>query len=133
MRESVATHVIVSSLMLQFTPSRLRPVWRSIWREVSSTRKTPAKPSPKGTTAELKMLFERAIWSRLMIGLRLERHNTAEESAGRSSQGMFGSAPAAVVPNVAEPAARRAFSFMDSIGALSFMRAVNVYLIGRVA
>src|SRR5450759_3537013 len=125
MRESVATHVIVSSLMLQFTPSRLRPVWMSIWREVSSTRKTPAKPSPKGTTAELKMLFERAIWSRLMIGLRLERHRTEDESAGRFSQGMFGRALAGAASDRAESAAGRACSLTESIGALSFMRAVR--------
>src|SRR5664279_999357 len=97
-----------------------------ITRVVSSTRKTPAKPSPNGTTAELKMLFARAIWSRWMIGLRLERHTTAEESAGRSSQGMFGSAAGAAAPNGAEPAARRAFSLMGSIEALSFLRAVTV-------
>src|ERR1035437_11090838 len=120
MRESVATHVIVSSLMLQFTPSRLRPVWRSIWREVSSTRKTPAKPSPKGTTAELKMLFERAIWSRLMIGLRLERHRTEDESAGRFSQGMFGRGLAAAASDRPEPAAGRSWSLPDATVAVFF-------------
>src|ERR1035437_1181166 len=104
-----------------------------ITRGVSSTRNTPAKAPPKGTTAELKMLLERAMRSRGMIGLRLDRHSTAEEPAGRSSHGMLGSAPAAALLDGADLAARRAFSFLDSIGALSFMRAMSVHLICRVA
>ena len=55
---------------------------------VSSTRKTPAKPSPKGTTAELKMLFERGSRSRRMIGLRDDRQIDAAGPAGRSSHGI---------------------------------------------
>ena len=126
MRGSAPSHLIVSSSMSQFTPSLLRPVWRSIWREVSSTRNTPAKPSPNGTTAELKMLFARAIWSRLMIGLRPERHRTSEESVGRSSQGMFGRAPAAVVRGDTEPAVGRGCSLTESMKALSCCVAVRL-------
>ena len=59
-------------------------------RLVSSTRKTPAKPSPNGTTAELKMLFARGIWSRATIGFRVERQSTSFDPAGRSSHGMAG-------------------------------------------
>jgi len=84
------------------------PAWMFMMRVVSSTRKTPAKPSSNGTTAELKMLFDRSIWSRLMIGLRLDLHSTALEPAGRSSQGMFGSASVAAVPIRGIPAAGRA-------------------------
>ena len=57
-------------------------------REVSSIRNTPAKPLPNGTTAELKMLFERGRWSRAMIGLRLDRHSVAALPGGRSSHGI---------------------------------------------
>ena len=98
----------VGCSIFQSMPSRLNPAWRFMIRVVSSTRKTPAKPSPNGTTAELKMLFDRSIWSRLMIGLRLDRHSTALEPAGRSSQGMFGSASVAAVPIRGIPAAGRA-------------------------
>ncbi len=80
------------SSMSQSIPSQLRPAWMFIVREVSSMRKTPAKPSRYGTTAELKMLFERGTWSRAMIGLRLERHMVASVPGGRSSHGMRGCA-----------------------------------------
>ena len=59
MRPSAGSNAIVSSAIVQLTPSALRPTWRFISRVVSSTRKTPAYPSRNGTTAELKMLFER--------------------------------------------------------------------------
>ena len=72
----------------QSIPSALRPAWRFISRDRSSTRKTPANPSPNGTTAELKMLFERGNRSRGMIGLRLDRHSTSDEPAGRGSHGI---------------------------------------------
>jgi hypothetical protein len=54
----------------------------------SSTRKTPAKPSPYGTTAELKMLFDRGSRSRGMIGLRVDRQTSSCAPAGRSSHGI---------------------------------------------
>ena len=101
-------------------PSPLNPAWTFMMRVVSSTRKTPANPSPNGTTAELKMLFDRSIWSRLMMGLRLDLHSTALEPAGRSSQGMFGSASAGASPVGASPKAGRAWSLAESIRTLSF-------------
>jgi hypothetical protein len=61
-----------------------------IVRCLSSTRNTPAKAPSNGTTAELKMLFDRGRWSRRMIGFRLERHSGVEGPGGRSSQGMPG-------------------------------------------
>ncbi len=57
-------------------------------RALSSIRKTPAKPPWKGTTAELKMLFERDRWSRRMIGFRPDRQRTPVLPGGRSSQGI---------------------------------------------
>ena len=76
------------SSISQSIPSALRPAWMFIVRAVSSIRKTPAKPSSNGTTAELKMLFERGRWSRAMIGLRLERQSVAALPGGRSSHGI---------------------------------------------
>ena len=81
------------SSISQSMPSALRPEWMFIVRVLSSMRKTPAKPSSKGTTAELKMLFERGRWSRAMIGLRLERQSVAVLPGGRSSHGIGCASP----------------------------------------
>ena len=72
----------------QATPSSLKPAWMFIVRVLSSTRKTPAKAPSKGTTAELKMLFERGSRSRGMTGFRLDRQSGPTCPAGRSCQGM---------------------------------------------
>jgi hypothetical protein len=52
---------------------------------------TPAKPSSKGTTALLKMLFENGSKSLPITGLPLYRHTTSSDPATLSSQGMFAS------------------------------------------
>ena len=78
--------------LLARSPSRRRrrsgPRGGSSCGSVSSTRKTPAKRSPNGTTAELKMLLERGRWSRAMIGFRLERQSVALLPGGRLSHGI---------------------------------------------
>jgi hypothetical protein len=68
-------------------------------RFLLSQRKTPAKPSRKGTTELLKMLFEEGIRLRKMMGLALYRQITSEQPAGRSSQGIFGKGELAIKKN----------------------------------
>src|SRR5580658_421665 len=58
-------------------------------RCLSSQRKTPAKPPSNGTAALLKMLLEVLVRLRGIMGLRLKRQTTSEESAGRGSHGIL--------------------------------------------
>ena len=62
---------MVCGLICQSTPSALKPAWMFIRRARSSQRKTPAKPSPNGTTALLKTLLEVGVALRGIIGFAL--------------------------------------------------------------
>ena len=81
-----------SSSMVQWMPSLLKPAKMSMLMERLSQRKTPAKPSPKGTTALLKTLLDRLLPSRPMMGLPSKRHSGVRVEAGGSCQGMLGKA-----------------------------------------
>jgi hypothetical protein len=80
---------------------------------VSSTRNTPAYPSPNGTTAELKMLFARGTWSRGTMGLRLERQSTPLDPGGRSSHGMGAALVERAGALVLEPATQQPASVVE--------------------
>ena len=58
-----------SSWISQWTPSLLKPGKMSMLTERLSQRNTPAKPSPKGTTALLNTLLDRLVAWRPMMGL----------------------------------------------------------------
>jgi hypothetical protein len=63
----------------------------------SSTRKTPAKAFPKGTTALLNTLFAHGTGSRGMTGLPEYRQTASAQPLGRFSHGMFANAFPAIV------------------------------------
>jgi hypothetical protein len=68
-----------------------KPAWSSMRLVQSSQRNTPAKLSPNGTTALLKMLLHRGMRSRGMIGLPEYLHSGPGAPAGRSSHGIVAS------------------------------------------